>query len=1055
MIKLSRIKKTLQLIAVLFSLTFGLSIGFSAQAASVVVASGTVTLPDNTPVSGMTVELQQGDGTLLVSVDTDGSGDYSLAMESGDIPAVVKVELVDTPDGYGLPDNYESIIDYAGSSTNIDFEYALLTKTISVTVLDSDGEERGAQVSIYPLASARADSAISENIDGSEDYEFTTGGKYVVRADCNLSEHNPAVCPFIAIESSQIIEFTEADSVVEEKSVTINLTTASKLATLTLQDANGNPLADDGFYADITFTGYTKDYGVVSTRRKVNEDGEVSVFLLPGIWTISPGIKEVGDFADTQSFDPADLKFVISEDETTLDWGTIQASNNVGSISGTLVPSSGELSGELNFVATNLDNMIQYQVSSQGDGSFEFDPVSYGRYSFKVNDDSYITGQADVVELTADQPSATDVNVNVFEVDVTISGEITESDETITDLPAVVVAEAADGTKFSGPVFQQNGAYSIGVASALVTGDSLDLRLVPLGGADVFQESVTEISLVADQDVTADIETSDNEATVTGSIVTTSGEDVTSAEFGDKAKITALNIETGAFEEADIDSNGDYSLDLAPGDWTIIPRIPDIDATVLASNMSDTSVTVEAGATETEVNVSVQVADATVSGSIINNSGGAIDQAPILITNKLALQEAAGTEDIDNNEIVEIITTTDSDGSYSEALPAGEYTAYFLSNPEMDSLVAPDSQSFTVSQGETNTVDASYKSADAQLSGEITGGVQALTVTAYEENGAVKELSVNQATGAYEGTVTEGNWEVIAAGIKDNELWTGSDTVAVSDVAEVTANVAMAGTAVEVPAMVSVSGSVSTPLSLSNTAGAQVTIQPYAAGVSGQVNVELAAVPTIRQDNDSTQVGLSYEVNIVDSNTGAEITNLDRPVAVSMPVSEELSGDYEADQMSGAYYNESVGSTLSDGMVTQNDGSNTIMYTNHLTRFSALATGDVVTLTKPLKPKKINIKKRWKNKIRYSVILKNSSDRPTKIWHQFRWKKNGTTGKWSNWKKTGKKNISSSSSKTKWTFTQKKLKSGTKYQVRAWFSNGAGKSKKKVQAFRTKGKYIK
>ncbi len=110
-------------------------------------------------------------------------------------------------------------------------------------------------------------------------------------------------------------------------------------------------------------------------------------------------------------------------------------------------------------------------------------------------------------------------------------------------------------------------------------------------------------------------------------------------------------------------------------------------------------------------------------------------------------------------------------------------------------------------------------------------------------------------------------------------------------------------------------------------------------------------------------------------------------------------------------------------------------------------------VTKPKKPKKVKITKKTKKKVNYRVVLKDASDRPTKVIREIRWKKKGTTGKWTKWKKKNKKAVSTSSTNTKWNFTYKKLKPGTTYQVRAWFKNEAGKSKKLKKKFTTNGTF--
>lgn len=221
--------------------------------------------------------------------------------------------------------------------------------------------------------------------------------------------------------------------------------------------------------------------------------------------------------------------------------------------------------------------------------------------------------------------------------------------------------------------------------------------------------------------------------------------------------------------------------------------------------------------------------------------------------------------------------------------------------------------------------------------------------------------------------------------------------------------------------------------------GTSVTIPASTLATSGNVTVTATPVNQIvRTDDNPLVVPWDWEATNAD---GQLIETFNGQVTMTIPYDEELINEFSVDESSlfGKYYDDVSGEwKLPDNMTIDKDTNTITILTDHFSQYGAVYNARLAAVTKPKAPKRITIKQRTQHSVRYSVVLKASSERPTKLKHQFRSRKHGLTGKWTTWQYKDTKRVSRDSEKTKWTLQQKKLESNTKYQVRARFCNSAG-----------------
>lgn len=952
------------------ALAAGLFLFSSVAASAATIATGSVLYPDSTGVSDFQMDLIASDGGTIGSGTTDSTGTYSITLTdtSTILNQLVSVRVGDdAPNGYTLPDSSDFTFTYTGSTQTVpSFRLDEATKFVDVTVIDDQGTLRELDVTVTPLFQT-LNASTSDHIGSTGRLTVAEPGKYLVTGDCNLSSQ-ASQCPFIVVSGGQVVEFTEADDVEETIPVTIMLTFAPITVTGQFVDANGdNIYQTGGFQADITFTGYNKDYGVLTTRRKVGLDGTVSIRLIPGVWTANPSTGELGTAYETQTFYPADATFVLTRDDSdptadqTYDFGTVQAQANVATISGSIEEVAASPTGfgaaiqavsNVEVVATNSATHRSYSDTSNDSGEFTLSSLPYGDYAVTVrSSDSYIPAQSAYTTVSATEPDAAGVTVEVIATDVVISGNVTKDGVVQTYLPAIIKATDSVGHTYTAPV-DQEGTYELNIPSDQLSNDTLEVVLVTQQGADIFLEQVEEIEVSAGQTITQDLAVTDDEATLSGVIKNFAGDTMTT-ELGDRAKVMAINHDTGSIEEVAVSEDGTWTMQVGSGDWQIIPQVSDPAAQVMANDMSSKQVTVEAGDSKSDLTLKVQETVGTVTGTVTDADGAALSEVPVMFTNLPALQVAAaqaGTT-VDQSKVVEGSTTTASDGSYSQDLPAGEFTAYFMSNPEITNLVEPAADTFTIKADKEVTVDGAYKEASKSVSGDVGDSFASVSVIAYHPDSGMQELSVDADTNEFSGDLTAGEWTLVTTGIKNDKLWTDEAVVTVSG-NSTSYDPALENTGVTMPAAVSVSASMTASVVLSNTEGASVSIPAYAAGTSGTMTVELVPDPQVVVNGGTAQVGLAYDVNITDSTSDRTVSQLYRPMTVSLPIDDALAAGAAADEMSAAFYDPQLEAYLSDGMTGQTDGNQLVMTTTHLTRFSATTISSLADdlPTKPSKP---------------------------------------------------------------------------------------------------------
>lgn len=1040
---------------VLASTLFFLLAAQSAHAETVTIASGTVTYPDGSPAADVQISVQGPSGFGFNDI-TDASGNYALADESANLQNGSYQINMSAPANYLKPVSLPYVFSYTSGDPAEDYDMELIDapKEIHVTVRDTSGNLiTTAQINSYTKSTDTV-SANSRIEDDGTTTLYASGElstEWIVSADANLSSYTPDPDEngFVAIEGGKKVTFA-ADATAETEELEFTVADSRDyLVNLTYLDTDGEPYSNGTDQFDVIYTGYNKDYGTISTKRKISPEGDQSIYLLPGVWRFNISADSA---PDGKSIDPRTMTFVVPDAPGEYDMGSVQMVENASNISGVISVRTFDSEGnvtdtptqgvDVNFI--NVDTGYRGVRTTGADGIFSIPELPLGTYNLSANGEGMIPLSSAMATLTSDQLFVNGLELLTTAADLTITGNVELENTPVENAPASVVLQG-DGQTFSAPI-QPDGSYELQTyQNAFSTTPELVVSTLP--GAEIFiPEPIPLNNFEGFTEIEQDLQVNDNEKIITGNIHNQADETIPADTLG-VGSVSAVNLTTGSVEEVDLADDGSYSLSVGDGDWTIVPKLEFSNTSLQAAGSSSQVVSITPDTPDSqELNLPVLETPLLVTGSVADPDGNPIPEAPVVLTNLPALQsEAVQTGDtVDPANIISLSTMSDNDGNISVNVPANqEFTVYYGTNPDIDQHVEPLAQTITVEEDNVELAPAEYREATATLSGTVPEGLTMANVTIYSPEGGSQTVEADQ-EGAFSIPVLPGDWQVAVSGVQDNQLMLGQVDVSVAE-GTTTLDPEVTTTGIDFPAAVSETGDADEAMTITNTAGAMVSLPAYAAGYSGEIRVDMAPESSVVFVNGVAQVGLAYNVNVLDS-SGFSLSTLNLPATVSLPLDESLLQDSQPEEVQGSYYQPDLGTYLYDGIVAGATEDHMVIQTSHFTRFAATTIPNDETLqvgeeelTKPGKPRALNAKKitdttallNWK-KPRNSTVGKYKVQV-----REFKVKKEKQWDKYNKVEQTKKR--------------VKKLESNTRYQFRVRACNSEGCSKfTKWENFRTK-----
>jgi len=890
------------------------------------VVTGTVTTTAGAAMSGVTMELHTPDGNFTTSTITaaDGTYHFDTDLVSGTIYVVEPRNV----DGYNKFGTSQNNFTYAGvSQSGVNFQFIQTAKTITGTIRDNLGNlVTDADVNMDPYNISGAN-RVSARTNASGAYSATVvGGTWFVQPAVNLSEYT---ANWISEVAPTRVDFT-SDATAQTQTLDFVVTRATGKVSVILLNSDGSKLTTSNFVADISFR---RADGVGTIRKVRQTDSGLSVYLTPGIYTISAFHSDLNG----KSFDPAATTFVMTENGN-VDLGTVQASTDGAHLKGKVTNTSGQALPNVHIQAIREGGQERPSGNTDPSGNFDL-MVGAGTWVLGLDTlDMSHTLVSPVTAIVANGQTVSGLNLQVKDLDRTISGRVLNSSgAVVTDfVGSVYVRTLSSAARVSAPVV--DGNFTLKYASKEITGSKVVVGTQAAPGTDFAGGSEKQVT--AGPNVTTDLRLRAYDATLKGTLRLPNGTAVTNA--GSDLQVVAVDA-SGNFASTTVATDGTYNLPLAAGTWLFDYDIEDPEDTtdLLNRPSAQTSVTIKAGQTLTR-NLTVRLGTNTITGTVKDASGTPVASAKVTIDNRPTLESNASTNP---NDIVTETVETDVNGVYTTKVPNGTYLVTVGETPAVaDTQLPPDGKAVKVSGGSTTTVNLTFEASNAVVKGKVLLNGKAEgggTVTAYSTDGAQATAAVN-GSGNYTLNLNKNEkWTIVATDLKGQRL-VSSDAAEITPKAGTTAkNLTVRDTGLAVPGPVTKTGNADDSLNVSLPDGTNVTLPPFALDITG--TVEVTVTPTI--DIDPTTLdrpaSLAYEVSAFDA-TGREVKALNAPATITLPYKEStvVNNGLREKGLATKYWDPQTETWSTDGAAgLVNTTKNTAtMTTTHLSKFSVTGT---------------------------------------------------------------------------------------------------------------------
>lgn len=905
------------------------------------VVHGQVTDQTSAGVANVTVELHTSNASEAYTTVTNNGGIYSFS-QTLTVGTDYTVEIR-PPTGYNRVGGSYNFTYNGTAQNNVNFQLTAATKTIRGTVTDTAGDKiTDADINIDPYNMPNT-SRVAGRTDGSGNYTANVvGGTWFAQAVVNLSEYTPR---WIAEQPPVRVDFKN-DSSTEEQTVNFVVTPATGRVTMTLLNSDGNPLTTSNFNADVVIR---RADGVGTIRKVKQADSSLSVYLTPGIYTISAFHRDL----QGKSFNPSASTFAIT-DGADINLGAIRAEVDSAHLKGRVVNGSGQAVTDARLEAIREGGAERRSGNTQPDGTFDI-TVGAGHWTIGVlnfNDggdkrtNQY--AQAAPVEATVDNgETASSLNITVKSIDRTVSGNVVNaSGATLTDyVGTAFVLSTNKKAKAVAPVV--DGTFTITYSSADVVGSSIFVG-VEAGEGSAYTGSSLAKATISGSAATKNLTVKPYDATISGTLSLSTG--AAWSDPGSDVEVEAVDAD-GNYANTTVGADGTYSLAVAGGAWQIDYNVVEPDKTdgLLNRPAGQNQVTIGSGQTKT-LNMAVLKGTNMINGTVIDSDGNAVKSAVVNVDNRPSL-ENSGTAA--GNAIVSATAMTDGGGAYAVKVPNGTYMVTVGLTPDITSAeIAPDGKSATVSGGSSATINLKFEKSDATIKGKITTNGKADgggTAIAYSDDGGKASTEIG-ADGSYTLNVTSGeNWHVEAVDLSGKKLMESDPADLKAKAGANTVNLALKNSGVSVPGPVSASCQADDPCAVSLPDGTSVTIPAFGAALSGKIT--LTATPVIDPDKTTTDspATLAYEfkASYVEPSTNStlEVGQLLKDAEVTIPYDQsklEKNGLIES-RLTPTYFDPQTQTWEESGVSGILDKSDNVMTmkVGHLTKFSVTGTPKV------------------------------------------------------------------------------------------------------------------
>ncbi len=890
------------------------------------------------------------------------------------VPNSIEGIVIDADGKVTVPENQTSENTCSDSSScdlgNITYPEA--NKTVLGTIKDEDGNPvtSGEVEAMKDMGMGHKRATIEP--DGT--YSFVMGGgSWFMMPRQQINQDTSSFWTYCGMP--KFINFAEADTVEETKTVNFTVKKANYRIYGTIVDSDGNPFTD----------------GQVEIRSKdgcggwdnLDESGSFDVRVPAGTYSLM-----VQNWSNDKSLgSPQAQTVTVNSTSSPYNVGEISMIKRRDVISGRVWSDendngqydSGEGRSAVRVegfkMSRKFDEFAGPGMGGPGGGGFNeaetdangayslyvspgmwmvnvmLDPAMMGGYSDAAN---YIyTGSPEQVNVTTSTNGQTysDRNFEVQLADATINGALVDEDGNgVTGIYGYAFADSGVGPMMGigmgAPI--SNSTFTIKVPAG--TYDvGVDFPPDTSGYTSAGMKSAT---LTSGETKTVTVTVKPNNKRIKINLVDEDGNAVTNLSMMDLFAESSTGAHVFKMLYDDDLSSGSTTLNVCEGTWEIGYFVNPGDNNYMSEPLSkDSKITVTSAHTADNPavkNIVLREANSTVSGKITDPSGNALSGAWISTDNRKASNFDMGGPMFMMGE------TSDDNGNYSITMPEGTYKVQAFLPPSMG-YINPEGREVTIGPDNPATVNLQFGQSDATITGTVTldGSAKGGFITAYSENGGYNETTTSD--GDYTLNVTkDATWYVRATYESGEDFYRSPlQKVVMGGATNKSQDLAMAKASFTVPSSVSATFdyqnakqiSLSNGFVLSIPAGA---IAPSSNASGNNITVTVSPTAQLSAQNKAIPVGIGYDITAIDDSGATLTSTFNTPVTITIPYTDDylsdILGSVDEDLLDNAYWDDSTSAWRGITGATIDTENNTISFTvSHFTTFSILSGSDPTT----------------------------------------------------------------------------------------------------------------
>lgn len=898
--------------------------------------TGTVTDANGLPIPFTNVSINNSNWSTNYYTYTDVNGKYGF----GDVPADTYTFNISGPSNvsgksYFPPSSSTITVASAGIITK-NASFLAVTKTLSgkITVNSSTGSAvTDAYIYAYKVG---GNGWASASTDSSGNYSFTlTGGAWSISI-------SPKTWPstWTYANNYSTISFVDDSSA---QTLTQNYIVDSLSSTITGTIAKPNNATVNQYDVGVSFVNTKNQYFSAQLSSTGNSDGSrnFSATVTPGTYTVSGWVSD-----SSYSFPKID-NFSVSDNETK-NIGIVSLVEKKDQIVVTVKDNTGAAVNNASTSAWKNDSASAYdwgncQTGSDGTCTIKVTPGTWQVSAWpqwkEGGYDQISDGKPKSVTVSSGVTAA--ASFTFQKVTATIKGTVTDPDgNVISSLSSWVSANDGSQAWSNIGTSVTNGAFTLKVPAG-----TWDVNVYIYGG-DYGTADPQKVTVADNETKTIAIKTVKNNSTITGTVYDDSNNKITNKWMS----IYATKGKYGSWQSASLDqSTGSYSIKVSSGTWNLGWWI---DQTLGYSSGDVQDAKIEIGDSETKTyDIHLKKADSTISGKAKKSDGSVMQWAWVTADSRDPNEKKEANTSYNSNG-----ASSNASGDYTMKLPAGTYWVGANMWPG-SGYINPKRQKVTIDADHPASVDLTFRSADATITGTVTkvgSGVSAY-ITSWSEDGGYAEANSNN-QGVYSLSVSSGTkWHIKSMLEVDKEIWKSTEKIIdLTNSKTGSQDLELLKKDFSLPSSVSTTFDPSKQNTISLDDG--TTLNMPAGSISKTAtSVTINATPTasLAEQDNAKPLAYGYELTATDQN-GVDISKFNSTITLETPYTDTmLSGSNVTNEseLNVGYYDDAAGTWKEVNNCTVNDDTNTITcQIDHFTKFAILSTSDT---TPPYAPTSI------------------------------------------------------------------------------------------------------